>query len=247
MFALHQTLAPVERPEDGVRVDAQKRAELEALFAQRMGRKPSREELELSVTRWITDEVLFREALRLELPENDPELRDQLIARMRGLLQAASEPPAPRDDELSAYYAEHRADYRVPATVTFVEYFVPAGPHGEDTARALLRRLLQDEPVELMPVTHSQRSEAELSALYGAEFANKVRALPFNGFRLLRSTRGVHVVRLDAVSEALDPPLEEVKPRLLADLGSRRAQQSFEAQLKKLSERWQAQGAGVGP
>jgi PPIC-type PPIASE domain len=254
VFGLHQGLARTRNsalvvangPDPALRVDRQKREELAALFAQRMQRKPSEQELEASVARWLEEEMLFREALRLELPEHDPDLRDQLIARMRSLLQAASAPSSPREDELRAYHAAHRERYRLPATATFVEYLVLPGARAEDSARALLRRLQQAEPVSEVPVTHSQRTDSELSALYGSELATKVRKLPLNAWQLLRSARGLHVVQLTALSEASDPPREQLRSRLSADLGAERARVSFQEQLTKLAARWQLQADAEG-
>lgn len=94
-----------------IEVSTSKQRELAKLFEQRQRRQPTDAERRHMIQRYVEDEVLFREGLRLSLVDTDPMLRAQLIARVRGMLQAELEGKPPSDAELEGYYAAHRADY----------------------------------------------------------------------------------------------------------------------------------------
>lgn len=241
LFSLHRAWSTGDLPQERVTVDAQRRRELTALFEQRMQRKPSAEELAASEQRWIEEEVLFREGVRLDLVRSDPELRDQLIARMRAMLQGSLSGTTPSDAELEAFHATQRDRYRVPAVLTFIEYLVPTGSRADDGARELLRRLRAGEPTGLIPVTSSRRSRAELVALYGEELTDKIDALPLESWQIIRSLRGLHVVRVTERREAQDPSWREVRARVASDLLAERMRTGFQAQLAELTRRWQGE------
>src|SRR5262245_36635766 len=84
-FTAHRWLE--RREEQRLMVSSQTRRELAALFEQRQRRAPTEDELAESTRRWVEDEVLFREGLRLDLLHTDGELRAEVIARVRALLQ----------------------------------------------------------------------------------------------------------------------------------------------------------------
>jgi hypothetical protein len=244
VFALHRSLVPAPPAERAIVVDSLKQRELLALFEQRQHRSPTPDEARRQLEQWVEDEVLFREALKLELERQDPALRDQLIARMRSLLQASFDAPEQSDANLRAYHAAHASRYAVPASVSFTEYEIAAGPDAEDRAREVWRRLRLGQPVEPMAIEHRQRSEPELVVLYGAALGAKILKLEPRSWQLLRSARGLHLVRLEARSEVRDPSYAELETRLRADLQAERAQQHFDEQLAQLTRQWSVQQPG---
>jgi hypothetical protein len=74
-----------------IEVPAAKQREFAKLFEQRQGRAPTHAEQKQLVERYVEDEALFREGLRLSLVNTDPMLRAQMIARMRRMLQTEAE------------------------------------------------------------------------------------------------------------------------------------------------------------
>jgi hypothetical protein len=72
-------------------VSVAKQREFAKLFEQRQGKAPTDGERKQLVDRYVEDEALFREGLRLSLMNTDPLLRAQMIARMRRMLQTEVE------------------------------------------------------------------------------------------------------------------------------------------------------------
>lgn len=241
VFAGHSALArKAEVPT--LEVPSSKQRELSKLFEQRQNRAPTADERKQLIQRYVEDEALFREGLRLSLVQSDPMLRAQLIARVRSLLQAEMSEQPTTDEQLLRFYQEHRTDYTAPETVSFREYLLPSGPDARDAARRLSLALQRDEQPDgaglPAPTNHSRRSEAELSTLEGADLARRIWTLPVGVWRELASSRGVHVVRLDERTPAAEPPFESLRERVLAAYRKDRLARAFQAEVSRLASQW---------
>lgn len=247
LFTLHTSLrgarreSPSATRNESLVLDAHRRGELTALFRQRQGRDPSAAEFEQLVARWAEDEALFRKALRDELVERDPVLREQLIARMRVLLQDALPTRFPSDAELRDYYAAHKSRYTVPARYDFIEYLVPSGARADDEARELLRALQRGEAGTRASVVHSQRPESELRSLYGEQLTQQLANVPLSSWIVLRSARALHVVLVQARSPAGKPSFDAIKPQLSVDWTAEQRRENFQRQLRQLTAQWPVQ------
>jgi hypothetical protein len=113
VFAGHRLVArALEVPV--IEVSTAKQRELAKLFEQRQRRAPDAAEIQHLVQRHVEDEVLFREGLRLSLVTTDPMLRAQVIARVRGMIQAELDEKPPVEADLERYYQAHQTDYALP-------------------------------------------------------------------------------------------------------------------------------------
>jgi len=114
---------------------------LAELQAAQTGLLPSKSQLDAIIESHIDDEVLFREALRMGLDQDDEIIRRRLIQKLQFLQQdfAVSNPSA---EQLRAYFATHRAQFETPARVSFQHIYFSADREGDDAAhsRALQAR-----------------------------------------------------------------------------------------------------------
>ncbi|WP_437586765.1 peptidyl-prolyl cis-trans isomerase [Sorangium sp. So ce1000] len=226
-------------------VSVSKQRELAKLFEQRQGRAPDDAEREQLIRRYVEDEALFREGLRLSLVHTDPMLRAQVIARVRGMLQAELDQKPPTDVELQRYHEAHLSDYAVPETISYREYLIRGGPDAEGDARRLLplleRRETADGLALPVPTDYSRRSEAQLASLYGPELAHELWTLPSGSWRALRSGRGVHLVRVAERNAASDPSFETIREQVSADYRKDRTARAFQAELGRITSQWRVQ------
>jgi hypothetical protein len=241
VFAGHRALTP-KAPTHTLEISDAKQRELAQLFEQRQHRPPTDVERKQVVDRYVEDEVLFREGLRLSLVQTDPMLRAQLIARVRGMLQAEVNAQPPAEEQLRAYYDAHRADYTIAETVSYREYAFPIGPEANDNARQLALALSRGEepagPALRLLSMHSRRSEAELAQLEGQDLARRIWTLPVGVWRELSSASGVHVIVVDEHSSAADPPYEAVRPQLLGEYRKEQTAAAFHAEVGRLTSQW---------
>ncbi|WP_437759760.1 peptidyl-prolyl cis-trans isomerase [Sorangium sp. So ce1389] len=228
-----------------VEVSVSRQRELVKLFEQRQRRAPNDAEREELIRRYVEDEALFREGLRLSLVHTDPMLRAQIIARVRGMLQAELDQKPPTDAELQRYHEAHVSDYAIPETISYREYLIRSGPDADGDARRLLslleRQEAADGPGLPIPTDHSHRSEAQLASLYGPELAHELWTLPSGSWRELRSSSGVHIVRVAERTAASQPSFAVIREQVSADYRKDRTARAFQAELSRLTSQWRVQ------
>ena len=242
VFAGHRLVMPASASDvPSIEVSEAKQRELIKLFEQRQRRAPNESERRQLLQRYVEDEALFREGLRLSLVHTDPVLRGQLVARVRGLLMSEIEPTPPADGELQRYYEEHRSDYAVPETLSYREYWVHRGPDAGSNARRLVQALRADKlPDDDLPAPteHSALSRAQLTALYDEEVASSLWSLPNGTWHELRSERGIHVVRVDQRTPGSQPSFADVREQVSSAYRKAQAARALQAELTRLTSQW---------
>lgn len=95
------------------------------------------------VADWLREEVLYREAVAMELDRGDYVIRQRLVQKLEFIANGLAEEPAPLTQaEVQAYYEAHRADYQQPAQITFTHVFFDRA-RGESAARLAGETLAQ--------------------------------------------------------------------------------------------------------
>lgn len=201
-----------------IAVSRERQAALAVNHRQLTGRAPTDAELDGLIARDVHEEVLYREALRLGLDQDDPVVRRRLAKKMDELAAAEAESAEPDDAALAHWLARHPDRFASGATVSFAQHTFA----GEAAARAALARggdaaagaLAFDLPgkVVAMPM-------AEMRERFGLQFAEGLAALkPAPGWQgPLPSGYGWHIVRLDARGGGAVPRLADVRERVADD------------------------------
>lgn len=214
--------------DDAVRISATEIRRLAEGFRLTQGRAPAPDELSALVNAEVRRRVLYREALALGLDENDTVIRQRLIEKMQFLMQDTEVPPEPGEDELRSYLQAHREQFRVPATVSFEQIFFDPRRRGEralSDARSTLAGIangrtaaaaVEGDRYIWRRVTHSLPLSAA-EARFGMPFVTALTALPVGEWAgPLRSSSGIHLVKLTGLTDARDPTLEEVRDQVRA-------------------------------
>lgn len=92
-------------------VDRETQAQLSLQFERTMGRAPTDAELDGAIERYVRDEVLYREAIRLGLDQGDAVVRRRLVSKMDLSASAAAEAAEPTDEALRTFYNANRDRY----------------------------------------------------------------------------------------------------------------------------------------
>jgi hypothetical protein len=99
---------------DRIVVDRALEERIVRLQSVQTGVEPRGPELASLVDRYVDDEVLYREALRLGLDQGDEIIRRRLIQKIEFLQEDSAPQNAPSEAELRAYYESHRAQFVQP-------------------------------------------------------------------------------------------------------------------------------------
>ncbi|MCB1691807.1 MAG: peptidyl-prolyl cis-trans isomerase [Pseudomonadales bacterium] len=207
-------------PDQNIVVDDAVVARLTGLWRGQMQREPAPGELEGIIATWVDEEMLYREARRLGLDEEDVIVRRRLVQKMTFVAEesAAQVPP---DEVLIAWFQDHRDDYRLPTQYSFSHVFFRDADDGEKIALALESgtdwRTLGD--AGMMNPSFVRRSAEDIKTAFGADFAQSLSALgPSADWQgPLRSEFGWHMVQLREVREPVLPTFESVRSQVLND------------------------------
>ena len=205
---------------------------------------------------YAREEALFREAMELNLDKNDQIIRRRLIQKIDYLAQGFyDEAEAITEDDLRNYYAEHRDEYKKPASATFTHVFVSSERHGVDQAQAIAAKLQQTLNSEAVPFENAprygerflynrnyvNRDDDEIGSHFGDEFEQQLFAFE-TGEQWqgpVQSTYGWHLVLLVKNTPAYIPPLEEIAANVFADAQRQQQQQVKRQAIDKLMAKYQ--------
>jgi hypothetical protein len=212
---------PADPASRAIRLTREDQAQLALGVERMMGRAPDQGELDSLIERWVHDEVLYREALRLGLEQDDPVIRRRLAQKMDILAASAAETETPSDAQLQKWLEQH-PDRFTPDTALsldqlyFGERAAAAAALGRLRGGANWREL--GEPVTL-PRSLAATSRTVVSDQFGAQFARAVERIePGAGWHgPIETPLGWHLVRLRARTVGALPSLASVRGRVEDD------------------------------
>ncbi|MFZ9396591.1 MAG: peptidyl-prolyl cis-trans isomerase [Erythrobacter sp.] len=204
-----------------ITVDRAQQAQLALVFERTMGRAPTDSELDAQIGRFVRDEVLYREALRLGLDQGDAVVRRRMAQKMDMLASARAEAYQPTEAELRSWYSEHGARFAADARYSFDQLWFDS----EAAAAAARVRLASGaawqglgQAISLPPSARSMPHD-EVTARFGIQFAEGLAALE-PGERWhgpIPSGLGWHMVRLSAREAGTVPPFDELRDAVEQD------------------------------
>lgn len=218
----------------------EKQADLALGFERMMGRPPTDAELAELKDRWVREEVLYREALRLGLDEGDSIVRRRLSTKMDELAGAQAEVADPSQSELAAWLKQHPDRFSTGGTVSFEQAYFPS----EALAKAALESAQPaGHPISLPPSV-SAMPLSEVGNVFGRQFLDALeqrKAGPrWQG--PIPSGFGWHIVRLTARDAGTIPPLAQIRERVRADWRSSTVANRREKAYRVLRESYRIEG-----
>jgi hypothetical protein len=239
---------PVTTGRDRIVVTAEQVEQARAAASALQGRPPTNEELADLVEPLVRDEIMYREALALDLDENDDEVRRRLIEKMSYLTQDTADPEAGSEQALREFY-EARADvFTIPALVSFDQVFFSPGARGDslekDAVAGVAALRSGRAPVEVGDRTplrdsYDDAPREQVAVLFGDELADALFASqPGEWTGPFRSDFGLHAVRLRSRSDPRLPPYDEIAARVAEEYGAERRREANEQAYRRMRARY---------
>jgi len=208
------------RDSDEIVVDEGVARRIAALWEMQMQRPPDREELDGLIHSWIDEEILYREARKLELDREDVIIRRRLVQKI-DFIAEESAVEEPSDESLKRYFDEHAEKYRLPVRYTFSQVYFRAATD----ARKILDKLAAGQDwrqvgeVGMASPSWSSQSERDITNAFGKSFTRGIESLQpgTNWQGPIRSEFGWHWVRLEERLDAAPATFESVRDRVLND------------------------------
>ena len=227
---------------------------LEKLAAQWQGqtqRLPDANELDTLVEGYVREEILVREARRLNLDHDDVIIRRRLAQKYEFLLADTDIATEPDAGTLNAFFEANRARYRLPETFSFNHVFFD----DENEARAATAQLNIDDtdwrslgrPFMLNRSYRTVTAE-RLAVEMGDAFVTALRAAPearWSG--PVASAFGVHAVKLVAHDAGGDVAFDDVVARVARDWQMHQQTAARDAGINELRAKYKVELAPVDP
>jgi parvulin-like peptidyl-prolyl isomerase len=189
-------------------------------WQKRWNRPPTEQEREGLIKQYLRETILYREAVAMGLDRDDTVIRRRMAQKLEFLSQDLISPQPPGQEELRSYFEANIDKYQQPDLITLTHVFFDPDKRGDETlidAENIKEKLqaLKQPPQDagafgdpfMLQSYYPERSEAELSKLFGSGFAGPVFELaPHQWHGPVLSGYGTHLVYVHDRREA-DPPL----------------------------------------
>jgi len=219
LFALDHVLLAQRGDPRRIEVPDTAYEEAQALFSGNLKREPTDRDLKVLIDRWVDNEVLYREGLRLGLDKGDSAIRDRVIFKALNVVQADLPSPSIEEQSLREWFEANRERYDTPARYDFLEAVVTS-----DRSEPVLRAFVASLNGKGTTTTDSSlnvfkdRPQRTIEQSYGAEFLKGLQAaVPQGAWVLLNSTAGLRVVQLQEVKPAIAADFKALRLELLKD------------------------------
>jgi hypothetical protein len=225
---------------------------LAGTFQRQWGRPPTAQELRGLVDARVREEVLYREALAVGLDRDDTVVRRRMVQKIEMLTQDLALLADPTDEELEAYFEEHRGDYRIPPRLSFSQVYFNADRRGasvEEDALRVLEELRTENPTPqrapergdatMIDSDYALASPYEVKRLFGGHFAEALFELEPGWQGPVVSGYGLHLVYVGEREESRLPEFETIRERLIDDFNRVRRDRASDALYESLAGRYE--------
>lgn len=235
-------------------MDAAVDKEARDTFRAARGREPDAKELEALRQVWLSNEILYREGMALQLDRGDPGIRERVIFKALSMVEANLKLTPATDAELRRWFEARRDKYDEPARYDFQEAVLASDANGPDEAavRAFVAALNAGTPGDAKAGLRvfKGRPHANLAQSYGTDFTKALEAGPPGEWRALgarENGRDVwRAVRLDAVTAAKPAVFEVVRNLVRQDWIDTTLAERRSAAIKTLGAKYTLRG-GAAP
>lgn len=207
-------------------------AQVQAKILRTWNRTPTAVELRRGFEQYIRDEILYREAIALNLDQADPTVRLAMVRKITMMGTALAEAAELKDEEIQAYFTLRKERYRIPARVNLMQVYLSKDRRGDSLqadAAQLLESIKQQEPqphelaglgdLSMLRSVYTDMSEQDLDRTFGGKFGAAVMALtPEEWSDPVESGYGLHLVKVTNRVESRIPELNEVIDRVITDI-----------------------------
>jgi peptidyl-prolyl cis-trans isomerase C len=236
LFAAYALLEP--RSSEPIRLAAATRAALIAEFEAVTGAPAGAEAVARLERDYITEELLYRDALAEGLHLSDGAVRERLVEQRRRNITDGF--PEPGDEDLVNFYAENVSLYRSEPAASFEHVFFASLPQDSTVLVARLRagRAVGGD-TSRFGTEFSRYGISMLRGLYGQDFVAALWEAPraeWSG--PIRSSEGWHFVK---PAERLPPeqlPFAAVREQVAHDFMAARAREAIDRHRAELERRY---------
>ena len=201
-------------------ISREQQARIALQFERTMQRPPTDGELDVLADQYVREEVLYREALRLGLDNDDAVIRKRMAQKMDYLAASRAETQQPSGATLQGWLDKHPGRFAPDSRFSFDQlWFTEKSSAEAAKVRLDAEGRWQDlgERISLPP-SLDDASRSDVTARFGSEFVTNLEgAAKDEWIGPLRSGFGFHLIRLRDATSGPVPPLAEIRGQVEND------------------------------
>jgi len=222
-----------------------------ARFEEQLAQMPE-QELQWLINDFVREEVLYREALGMELDRDDYIIRRRLVQKLRFITKGLSNVALKLDDEaIRRYFEKNQDDYYIKPRISFTHVFFDSKKRDREPAQKLAETTLVElnqKPIAatqavkqgdyfLYQANHKNQMPAFLGSRFGEDMTQRIFELKpdDNVWRgPFESPYGFHMVRVTANQPGHYPKIEEIYEQVKQDAQVAYNQEKTEQTIQKI-------------
>lgn len=247
IFAADAALVAVRGSEKDIVVPPDVRKEARDSFRAASGRDASPQEMDKFISRWVENEILYREGIALGLDKGDPAMRERVIFKSLNVVQAGLVMPRIDEAGLQKWFEANRRRYDVPSRVSFEEAVV-TGDAAPDSLRKFVATLnAQGTPeLEASLRVFRQRPRDNVVQAYGEAFAASIEKQKPGTWAVLESSGGLRAVRLTEFTAGRSVTYGEVRDNVYQDWKNETAGRLTSDAVRELGRKYRVHAGSEG-
>ena len=180
-----------------------------------MQRPPNEEELKSIIENFIQNEVLYREALKLNLDSGDIIVKRRLVQKL-GFLKQEEGVKIPNDKELKEYFNENKVEFRIPKRLSFNHIFFSKESRSlEEVRQYLVNKNVKSDPF-LLGRNFSDKTIRQIQRDFGDKFAASLDELTvLKNDLIIESIYGWHIVNVSNIENSYLPEFNSIRDKIL--------------------------------
>jgi len=221
LFLLYN-LVKTEETENEIVIDTFLMNELVAKWQMKRTREPSLQEMKGLIELYIEQEVMYREALAMNLDHNDEIIKRRLAQKMEFISDEFAESLQPNEKMLKDYYEEHKESYSKPSVYSLKQVYFSEDKRVnavEDAKKIIEEKNPENfgDPLSL-PSNYTNTSADKIAIDFGFAFAGALDTLSLKKWNgPVRSGFGVHLVFIENKQPAGFYTFDEVADKVNVD------------------------------
>ena len=180
-----------------------------------VGRSPTRTDIKNIIDDVIKEEILYREALKLNLDRGDIIVKRRLVQKL-GFLKQEEGVKIPNDEELKKFFDENKGEFRIPKRLSFNHIFFSK----ESRSLKEVKQYLEDKNIKSDPFllgrNFSDKTIRQIQRDFGDKFAASLDELTtLKNDLIIESIYGWHIVNVSNIEDSYLPEFNFIKDKLL--------------------------------
>ena len=203
-----------------------------------VGRSPTRTDIKNIIDDVIKEEILYREALRLNLDLEDRIIKRRLAQKI-SFLKEESIPEIPTTKELNEYYKNNKEKYYIEPSFTFTHYYFSENNNSLERSQQAIKALQDNYKVKSDPFylgkTFANEPLRNINTNFGKTFSKELIEADLNQWNgPFESTYGHHIVYINSVNQGYIPEIEEVLRQVEVDFLQIKREQAVKSFLNNI-------------